>query len=109
VIRLFLRTQNARRVLFLVDRLELEDQAWKAFTQYLKPDYSTFIYKEHKSDWHKADIVVTTIQSLMFNDKYRYDFSPTDFDLLISDESHRSISGNAPGPFSSISMATSWD
>ena len=99
VIRLFLRTQNARRVLFLVDRLELEDQAWKAFTQYLKPDYSTFIYKEHKSNWHKADIVVTTIQSLMFNDKYRYDFSPTDFDLLISDESHRSISGNARAVF----------
>ena len=99
VIRLFLRTQNARRVLFLVDRLELEDQAWKALTQYLKPDYSTFIYKEHRSDWHKADIVVTTIQSLMFNDKYRYDFSPTDFDLLISDESHRSISGNARAVF----------
>jgi type I restriction enzyme R subunit len=99
VIRLFLRTQNARRVLFLVDRLELEDQAWKAFTQYLKPDYSTFIYKEHKCDWHKADIVVTTIQSLMFNDKYRYDFSPTDFDLIISDESHRSISGNARAVF----------
>jgi len=99
VIRLFLRTQNARRVLFLVDRLELEDQAWKAFTQYLKPDYSTFIYKEHRSDWHKADIVVTTIQSLMFNDKYRYDFSPTDFDLIISDESHRSISGNARAVF----------
>ncbi|MCB9510032.1 MAG: DEAD/DEAH box helicase family protein [Deferribacteres bacterium] len=99
VIRLFLRTQNARRVLFLVDRLELEDQASKAFTQYLKPDYSTFIYKERKSDWHKADIVVTTIQSLMFNDKYRYNFSPTDFDLIISDESHRSISGNARAVF----------
>ncbi len=99
VIRLFLRTQNARRVLFLVDRLELEDQAWKAFTQYLKPDYSTFIFKEHKGDWHKADIVVTTIQSLMHNDKYRYDFSPSDFDLLISDESHRSISGNARAVF----------
>lgn len=99
VIRLFLRTQNARRVLFLVDRLELEDQAWKAFTQYLKPDYSTFIYKEHKADWHKADIVVTTIQSLMFNDKYRYHFNPTDFDLIISDESHRSISGNARAVF----------
>ena len=28
VIRLFLRTENARRVLFLVDRLELEDQAY---------------------------------------------------------------------------------
>jgi type I restriction enzyme, R subunit len=99
VIRLFLRTQNARRVLFLVDRLELEDQAWKAFTNYLKPDYSTFIYKEHKSDWHKADIVVTTIQSLMFDNKYRYEFTPTDFDLIISDESHRSISGNARAVF----------
>ena len=31
VIKLFLRTGNARRVLFLVDRLELEDQAKKAF------------------------------------------------------------------------------
>ncbi|MCK5198317.1 MAG: DEAD/DEAH box helicase family protein, partial [Spirochaetales bacterium] len=99
VIRLFLRTENARRILFLVDRLELEDQAWKAFTNYLKPDYTTFIYKEHRSDWHKADIVVTTIQSLMFDDKYRYEFSPTDFDLIISDESHRSISGNARAVF----------
>lgn len=99
IIRLFLRTQNARRVLFLVDRLELEDQAWKAFTNNLKPDYTTFIYKEHKTDWRKADIVVTTIQSLMFNNKYRYDFTPTDFDLIISDESHRSISGNARAVF----------
>jgi type I restriction enzyme, R subunit len=99
VIRLFLRTGNARRVLFLVDRLELEDQAWKAFTNYLKPDYTTFIYKEHKTDWHKAEIVVTTIQSLMFDNKYRSLFNPTDFDLLISDESHRSISGNARAVF----------
>jgi type I restriction enzyme, R subunit len=99
IIRLFLRTQNARRVLFLVDRLELEDQAWKAFTNNLKPDYSTFIYKEHKGDWRQADIIVTTIQSLMFNDKYRYEFTPTDFDLIISDESHRSISGNARAVF----------
>ena len=99
VIRLFLRTKNARRVLFLVDRLELEDQAWKAFTNYLKPDYTTYIYKEHKSDWHKADIVVTTIQSLMFDNKYMYLFSPADFDLIISDEAHRSISGNARAVF----------
>ena len=99
VIRLFLRTKNARRVLFLVDRLELEDQAWKAFTNYLKPDYSTFIYKEHRSDWHKADILVTTIQSLMSDNKYRYLFSPVDFDLIISDEAHRSISGNARAVF----------
>lgn len=99
VIRLFLRTGNARRILFLVDRLELEDQAWKAFTRYLKPDYSTFIYKENKGDWHKADIVVTTIQSLMSDNKYMSAFSPADFDLIISDESHRSISGNARAVF----------
>ncbi len=99
VIRLFLRTKNARRVLFLVDRLELEDQAWKAFTNYLKPDYSTAIYKEHKSDWQKTDILVTTIQSLLFDNKYRYQFLPSDFDLIISDESHRSISGNARAVF----------
>ncbi len=99
IIRLFLRTENARRVLFLVDRLELEDQAWKAFTNYLKPDYSTYIYKEHRSDWMKADIVVTTIQSLMVDNKYMYLFSPTDFDLIISDESHRSISGNSRAVF----------
>ena len=99
VIRLFLRTSNARRVLFLVDRLELEDQALKAFKAYLKPDYTTFIYKEHRTEWRKADIIVTTIQSLMTNDKYRYEFKPTDFDLLISDEAHRSISGNARAVF----------
>ncbi len=33
IIKLFLRSGNARRVLFLVDRLELEDQAKKAFAQ----------------------------------------------------------------------------
>ena len=29
------------------------------------------------------------------NDRYRELFSPTDFDLIISDEAHRSIGGNA--------------
>ncbi len=38
VIKLFLRTGNARRVLFLVDRLELEDQAKKAFNKVLAND-----------------------------------------------------------------------
>ena len=92
-IRLFIRTGNARRVLFLVDRLELEEQARKDFTNYLKNDFSTVVYKENKADWRKAEIVVTTIQSLLVNNKYRSHFSPTDFDLIISDESHRLIGG----------------
>ena len=99
VIKLFLRTRNARRVLFLVDRLELEDQAKKAFTSLLSADFQTVIYKENRDDWRHAEIVVTTVQSLLFNNKYQRLFSPTDFDLVISDEAHRSIGGNARAVF----------
>lgn len=99
VIKLFLRTGNAQRVLFLVDRLELEDQAEKAFKKVLANDYKTVIYKENRDDWRRAEIVVTTVQSLLFNNKYRQLFSPTDFDLVISDEAHRSIGGNARSVF----------
>ncbi|HRZ81284.1 MAG TPA: DEAD/DEAH box helicase family protein [Candidatus Hydrogenedentes bacterium] len=99
VIKLFLRTGNARRVLFLVDRLELEEQARKAFTALLSADFQTVVYKENRDDWQRAEIVVTTVQSLLFNNKYRRLFSPTDFDLVISDEAHRSIGGNARSVF----------
>jgi len=99
VIKLFMRTGNAKRVLFLVDRLELENQGWKAFVRLLKNDFRTVIYKENRDDWRKAEIVVSTVQSLQFNNKYRRLFSPTDFDLLISDEAHRSISGNSRAVF----------
>lgn len=99
VIKLFLRTGNAHRVLFLVDRLELEDQANKAFVAYLKNDYTSVIYKERRDEWRNAEIVVTTVQSLLFNGKYQRLFSPTDFDLVISDEAHRSIGGNARAVF----------
>src|SRR6185503_17441945 len=60
VIKLFLRTGNARRILFLVDRLELENQARKAFVNLLKNDYQTVVYKENRDDWRKAEIVVST-------------------------------------------------
>lgn len=99
IIKLFLKTGNARRVLFLVDRIELEVQADKAFKALLKNDFTCIIYKERRDDWRKADIVVTTVQSLLFNDKFRRFFAPTDFDLVISDEAHRSIGGNARAVF----------
>jgi len=99
VIKLFLRTGNAKRVLFLVDRLELEDQAYKNFTNHLKNDYSSVIYKYGKEDWNKAEIVISTVQSLIIGNKYKKIFSPTDFDLLISDEAHRSIGGNSRAVF----------
>lgn len=99
VIKLFLRTGNAKRVLFLVDRLELENQAKKNFERYLGNDYVVCVYKESRDEWRNADIVVSTVQSLSFDNKYRKLFRPTDFDLVISDESHRSISGNSRAVF----------
>jgi type I restriction enzyme R subunit len=99
IIKLFLRTGNARRVLFLVDRLELEDQADKAFKSYLKHDYRTVIYKQNRDDWRKAEIVVSTVQTFLSNNRYKRLFAPDDFDLVISDEAHRSIGGNARAVF----------
>jgi type I restriction enzyme, R subunit len=99
LIKLFLRTHNARRVLFLVDRLELEDQAHKNFRDYLANDYSSCIFKEKREGWRKHEIVVTTIQSISHDNKYLKLFAPTDFDLVISDEAHRSISGGGRAIF----------
>lgn len=99
VIKLFLRTRNARRILFLVDRLELEDQAYKAFVSYLKNDYKTVIYKESRDDWRKAEIVVSTVQTFLSKNRYKRLFAPDDFDLVISDEAHRSIGGNSRAVF----------
>lgn len=99
IIKMFLKTGNAKRVLFLVDRLELEAQADKALKACLKNDFTSVIYKEQRDDWRRADIVVTTVQSLLVNDKYKRLFAPTDFELVISDEAHRSIGGNARAVF----------
>jgi len=99
IIKLFLRTGNSRRVLFLVDRLELENQAYKAFREYLKNDYTSVIYKENQDDWRKAEIVVSTIQTFLSKNRYKRVFSPDDFDLVISDEAHRSIGGNSRAVF----------
>jgi type I restriction enzyme, R subunit len=99
IIKLFRRTGNARRTLFLVDRLELEKQAQKNFEDYLKGDYISVIYKENRDDWRKADIVVSTIQTFLSKNRYKRIFAPNDFDLVISDEAHRSISGNSRAVF----------
>lgn len=99
IIKLFLKTGNARRVLFLVDRIELEEQAQKAFQQTIGQDFTVMTYKHNRDAWGTAEVVVSTVQSLQVNDRYREIFSPTDFDLVISDEAHRSINGNARAVF----------
>jgi len=99
VIKMFLMSGNARRVLFLVDRLELEEQAYKAFVQYLGKDYRTVIYKNNRDSWATAEVVVSTVQTFLAGDRYKNEFSPTDFELVISDEAHRSIGGNSRAVF----------
>jgi type I restriction enzyme R subunit len=95
IAKLYLRTENATRILFLVDRLELENQAWKNFNAYLANDgISTVIYKQKRRDWMQAQVVVTTIQSLAARNRFLHEFAPPDFQLIISDEAHRTISGN---------------
>ena len=91
IIKMFLRLYSVKRVLFLVDRIELESQAQKEFDEVLKNDFRTVVWKENQSDWTKAEIVVSTVQSFVSRNKYRKVFKPDHFDLVISDEAHRSL------------------
>ena len=91
IMKMFLRLYKVKRVLFLVDRLELEDQAKREFNEILSEDYQSVIWKENTSDWRKAEIVVSTVQSFISKNKYKKIFNHNDFDLVISDEAHRSL------------------
>lgn len=91
IMKMFLRLFNVRRVLFLVDRIELESQAQKQFEEVLKNDFRSVVWKENQTDWQRAKIVVSTVQSFIRNNKYKKVFRPDDFDLVISDEAHRSL------------------
>lgn len=97
ICKLFLQSGNAKRILFLVDRIELENQAVEAFREIFKNDY--FVDTVKSNDWQKCQIVVSTIQTLMAWDRYKNIFSPTDFELVISDEAHRSIWWNSRAVF----------
>ena len=65
----------------------------------MKNDFRTVIYKENRDDWRNAEIVVSTVQSLLSTNKYKRRFKPNDFQLVISDEAHRSIGGNSRAVF----------
>jgi type I restriction enzyme R subunit len=77
----------AKRVLFLCDRKELRKQAGKAYNEFLsEPLY--VVGKSKKEDRSKARIYVATYPGMM---TIMEDFDPGYFDLIIADESHRSI------------------
>ena len=97
LIRRFLTTRNAERVLFIVDRIELAKQTMEDFAVVL-PEFKPVIFKTARrrpGELLGASVVVATIQSLMVGRRYREEFTPFYFDLVINDEAHRSIYGDA--------------
>jgi type I restriction enzyme, R subunit len=96
LIRRFLVTRNAERVLFIVDRIDLAKQTMEDFNVVL-PEYKPVIYKTARKTGEllASSVVVATIQSLMTDSRYRDEFTPFYFDLVINDEAHRSIYGDA--------------
>lgn len=96
LIRRFLKTRNAERVLFIVDRIELAKQTMEDFNVVLA-EYKPVIYKTARrtGELLGSSVVVATIQSLMTDRRYREEFTPFYFDLVINDEAHRSIYGDA--------------
>jgi len=97
LIRRFLSTRNAERVLFIVDRIELAKQTMEDFAVVL-PEFKPVLFKTARrrpGELLGASVVVATIQSLMVDRRYRDEFTPFYFDLVINDEAHRSIYGDA--------------
>ena len=83
LIKMFLRLYNVKRVLFLVDRIELETQEQKEFHEVLRNDSRTVIWKANQFNWQNSEIVVSTVQSFVTKNKYKRIFRPDDFDLVI--------------------------
>jgi type I restriction enzyme R subunit len=97
LIRRFLVTRNAERVLFIVDRIELAKQTLEDFNVILA-EYKPVLYKTARrrpGELLGSSVVVATLQSLMVDRRYREEFTPFHFDLVINDEAHRSIYGDA--------------
>lgn len=95
IISRFLQSNQAERILFIVDRIELAKQAFEAFQMAFRDKYKSVRYKPAcHGEWGGASVVIATIQSL--NIHYKKDFTPGYFDLVFNDECHRSIYGELP-------------
>ena len=81
------------RVLFLVDRIALARQAEDAFTDHLR-DYPCHVLRPGRRFDRAKLITVATLQTMIA--EYA-DLSPGYFDLVVTDECHRSIYGKYSG------------
>ena len=81
------------RVLFLVDRIQLALQTEDAFAEHL-PDYPSYTLRAGRRFLDEKRITITTLQSMV---NIYHEYSSGYFDLVISDECHRSIYGKWSG------------
>ena len=81
------------RVLFLVDRIPLARQTEDAFAEHL-PELPAYVKRAGRRFQDEKRITITTLQSMV--NEYA-DYSAGYFDLIISDECHRSIYGKWSG------------
>ncbi len=81
------------RVLFLVDRIPLAKQMEDAFAEHL-PDFPAYVLRAGRRFQDEKRITITTLQSMV---NIYSEYSAGYFDLVISDECHRSIYGKWSG------------
>ncbi len=81
------------RVLFLVDRIPLAKQTEDAFAEHL-PDFPAYVLRAGRRFQDEKRITITTLQSMV---NIYHEYSSGYFDLVISDECHRSIYGTWSG------------
>ena len=81
------------RVLFLVDRIPLAKQTEDAFAEHL-PEFPAYVLRAGRRFQDEKRITITTLQSMI---NIYSEYSSGYFDLIISDECHRSIYGQWSG------------
>ena len=95
IIDSLIQERKVQKVLFLADRKALRDQTWsKGFLEYFPHESKEMILAGKYSK--EKRLYVSTIQTFqeIYNqkdEKGQYLISPGEFDLIISDEAHRSI------------------
>ena len=87
ICELMIRARWAKRILFLCDRKELRKQALNAFGEFL-PAEPTVIVNSRTAQDRKKRIYLATYPAMM---RCFQNFDVGFFDLIIADESHRSI------------------
>lgn len=92
-IKRMFEANTATRVLFLVDRIPLAKQTEDAFAEHL-PDYPAYVLRAGRRFQDEKRITITTLQSMV---NLYAEYSSGYFDLVISDECHRSIYGQWSG------------